>query len=1036
MATATQSLKERLIAQVARSHLPTAVRNKVFDCLPEDVEPTTFTTKDDTITFVYREIPSLTEGTESYPIHDKIVKSLENAALKRHFIKQNTASYSSGRLGELTPGCLDGHHKQKKVLPPCTSFERFCCVHNNLTRKRNKDGNDSENVEKNEIASADAAGNDPRTTPGDVRTHVRKDGTVCELQVEVRKLKAELSASSKVVPYVAVTLDASECSCPEMLQHRRRLTSAEREYLIKEFLKHGSPKEVFEKAIAPLVNGEDVKTFSVARLLKMLEPELKRFATAQGLDTGTRQGAEDFTATRTLLEQMKSEGATVAFKLPGEDPAQCQLLPAEAKKFLKTSDLFVYVSTEVQSKLVDTFGDCVATDGTHAVFSYDNVKVIAVNVSSYCQDPTVTERGFPVALAITTSEREDIHKAIVACLLSNTKKSWKPKLLMSDMAFAAFNAWKEFFPSLVWFWCVFHVWQAWHRKVKQTPRPKDMSQDDFVHLKGHILREMLFLISPPEGHNLTWEEFDSRSSKLLKVMWGTGLTDLAESLELYLLRKEKWAPPARRAAVDLAFGTGMPVPKFAVSNNSLESFFCFLKYKLLGGKSAKTMKAFLDMWKLHDARIKINILKANINLRLLFVDGEVPQIVDQSAEDFEPSSVMDVIYQEIEAFNFGDGSMTALQDEALDEEKEISNDEALEATEQRQFLDEAAGWSAEKPDLLDEELDENLDLKRHDAETNAPSSSSLSGATRLIPLVDGTNIDARDRRSRPALRSAVDTVNTQLCQSISRAENALARLRVWQSEHSEHFRDEKLRLVSQIDKFERLVAAGVSLDTAVDVEALGPGPVRRFVKQVNNYGSSVVPESVVMASENAMFKSKRRRVEKSSTPLEEESFDDFSKPLLDSAGFEDAVRIAKEGATHTNYAALRAQLRKNNVVRKRAIASALFGLATSTRVKKNEVIDKIVAEVARVFRLPVEAESLVGDVGKLRSNQDQVAFQGELICLKLNSTNNVGDPAVTACKNLVGWIRRGDELFQVEVEESRIIWGQLELKQIGSTSLT
>ena len=99
------------------------------------------------------------------------------------------------------------------------------------------------------------------------------------------------------------------------------------------------------------------------------------------------------------------------------------------------------------------------------------------------------------------------------------------------------------------------------------------------------------------------------------------------------------------------------------------------------------------------------------------------------------------------------------------------------------------------------------------------------------------------------------------------------------------------------------------------------------------------------------------------------------------------------------------------------------------------MIDKIVAEIARIFRLPVETENVVGDVGKLRCNQDQVAFQGELICLKLNSTNNVGDPTVTACKNLVGWIRRGDELVEVEVEESRLIWGQLELKQFGSTGL-
>ena len=128
-----------------------------------------------------------------------------------------------------------------------------------------------------------------------------------------------------------------------------------------------------------------------------------------------------------------------------------------------------------------------------------------------------------------------------------------------------------------------------------------MTQADFSHFRGHLIREIKDLISPPAGTTLTWDEFNERAEVVRLLLWAFGLTELATSWEQYLARKDKWAPPARREAVDEAFGSGSPLPMLAVSNNSVERFFGVLKYILLGGKSALTICALVKVWIIHGA---------------------------------------------------------------------------------------------------------------------------------------------------------------------------------------------------------------------------------------------------------------------------------------------------------------------------------------------------------------------------------------------------------------------------------------------------
>jgi hypothetical protein len=97
---------------------------------------------------------------------------------------------------------------------------------------------------------------------------------------------------------------------------------------------------------------------------------------------------------------------------------------------------------------VELLKKLVSSDGTHVVFSCNNLKLIIVLVSSTVDDVTVKERGFPIAAVIATSECEDIQKAIIAHIKEAVGPEWQPSLLMTDMALSAINAWKHFFQGL------------------------------------------------------------------------------------------------------------------------------------------------------------------------------------------------------------------------------------------------------------------------------------------------------------------------------------------------------------------------------------------------------------------------------------------------------------------------------------------------------------------------------------------------------------------------------------------------------------
>ena len=702
---------------------------------------------------------------------------------------------------------------------------------------------------------------------------------------------------------------------------------------------------------------------ATTRLHMMTEVELKKFAQKFGLDKDVPPGRKDFEELGRVLADLKSKGGNIAFKLPGQEASSCSMLADAAKKHLQKNDLFIMVQSQDQARLLELFPGCIGTDGTHRVLSYHNAKLITVNVTSYGK-AGVTERGFPVAFVITTSEREEIHLAIIAQIQAAQKPDWAPKLLMSDMAFAAFNAWVKVFPELRWLFCVFHVWQAWIKKLKQATRPDgvELTQAEFSHLKGQLIREIKDLISPGQGVTLSWDDFNKRAELVRKLLWAFRLSDLATSWEQYLGRKDKWAPPARREAVDHAFGEGSPLPMLAVSNNSVERFFGVLKYILLEGKSALTISALLQVWILYGARIRINAVRAGISLALLH---------NATDEENEQNDIIERVISDDEA-----------EDDVDDDIEEQAEDDAQEQVQSRKS-------------------EGDLDDPVHHPETRTVQRSSAH---------------SRDDRFSDELLKGLDAMDS-----------VVAAVREWTLTSRHAFASEKRLLTSQMGKIMATARVAMGLEEEVDAGALGPASIQPLIKQRDNYGpvpASVSQATIEALSKKKRERTKH--TEDVRARLQAESFMDFSRKIMENEhDFAARVKAAQELASKSNFPVLRARLKKNTCMRICGLGKFNLGMATIfASWKKQQMIDAIVAEVSSRFSFSSADETLIGDFGVLTEDTGDL-FRSDVICLEVNAVDNFGDPCVVGCDYIQAWVVRSIKPERVEVKLSCVQWGYL-----------
>lgn len=881
-------------------------------------------------------------------------------------------------LGDVPTGALGPkQHPKQKFLPPPSSIAFLTCLKQDIH---------------------------PSHQPGSARaSYVDKDGSGCEL----RCVKRCFSEHGKIL--LTFHDGRHNHTCSTFNDHMLPLKKWEMTFVVLGLAKHSTPKEFYEKDLGPLVISRQERKIRRSRFDVLTLPELERIARKMGLANVPRQGAEDIEQVRRFLLARQAEGDTVVYKPPGvsvDHPTV--ILHADARPFVKTADCLFLIMSRVQREVLAALGLMVATDGTHAVFSYTNVKIIAVTVASFRPGTQLRERGFPVALAITNSEREEIQRAIVITL-RNAVPSWQPRLLMTDMAFSAFNAWSAEFPGLLWLWCVFHVWQAWIRRLRNLPNPGGFSKAEWSEIKGHIIRAVKNAVSPKEK-NITMSQWEESCLHISKLLWFCRVIEVAECWDLYRARADRWALPKRWECIREIYGELDELPMLARSNNITEAFFNVLKYHILDGKSLRTFIQFLNLWTAYGPRLLSNLARANV---LHYIENLMHDAVSPDGDDDE---------------------MAALEDELeRDEDDLISGvgDKAEEEEEQEQDLPQVFAQNNQallmkKEDQIDKALDKVIAM-----------ASSLKGSREASPRP--SEISDSILRAANAAVSLLDAVMHGESQPLDFAPHSQPFVRQEVNFDSTSFETAKARLVADLDG-----RASAPLRAQQNVGASAPG--RTVLGLPPSSGPSIGAVVNTAGSINASRRESRAHLESAdmsslhkkkkvrsigasdggdrAATLPEIPFVVFARNLLGNPEAEARITETQHQARGSGIPALRGALAMNTKLRIFSIFQVVLN-ETLPNKSKAEMIAIALERLASKVQLVPDIAAEVADVGIVHHSSTTLS-KGEVVLLKSNSTASTGEACVAPCQTVSGWVIRGT--FPVlcdDIDTSTLRWGRL-----------
>lgn len=932
-------------------------------------------------------------------------------------------------LGPLPKKSLAEWHGNKDTLPGAYLKTVMWCIHRareqgeNDGEAANHSDKDDEDVDlEGSFDTVDETGaeSNPSVNPKKLRRSWVDDECDCKFEVTIR----DISLAEKV-EYIAITVvdGQHDHTCGTEKAGLAPLTPEDENYLIMSLFVHGGDCDaVWNKVLAPMINKADSSTI-FSRLLRLKPKDLKRFARTRGLDGQIDHGKADFEKMLNTVKDWIARGDNAAAKLPGQTSEEAIGLVPDAANYLTKEDLFVYVQTSFQVALLERFGTCMATDATYAVVSYGRVKLICLHVTSY-GEATIDERGFNTAFVLTTAERAEVHAAIVAQTIARTGNRWKPRILMTDMAFAAINGWKKFFPDIQPLWCVFHVWQAIRKLVYKQPRPKDMDEPTFKSTRKKVIAGFLAIISP--DHEMPWEEFDSRICTLRDFLWGNDLSEIAIALDRYNANKLRWAPPARRDVVNTVFGPRAPLPMLAVSNNSLERFFGVLKYVLLKGRNAYHFSALLEIWWINQARIRSDAWAVGIDVRSML--ELAPQGILNCDTASQLSELNERLDDEIVA------GLTAV-------DNPVGDDSIVKSEEDEDTVADLQGEFNCKPSTSGDGIVQ-----------------STVSSSALAPIF--ARVVADDRKSRGSVNVDPHSIAIQsLRETIVRGKNQLDAFLSWAeaSIGTQSYSPTFLNVISTAARVVDSMASKLESGSSVQVESttaqIGVPSFQKFRPQRENYGPDpqVLTEEILSAC-SANLEKQEKAVHEFDDDDENtlEAYDNLVGRLVMDAAFMERVRVNMTKGSCQSFPALRHWLLCNTKVR---LVAVLHIVLQQTSATINWVKSRLIADIISVIEdklakvedeVRVELERDVVDVARLLEpyqpfgQMSLVYPSGSLVVLRSNAVDNYGEPCLTPTNNVLGWVlaKGMTSVCCVEIPLAKLVWSNFGEKLKDVADLT
>jgi hypothetical protein len=176
-------------------------------------------------------------------------------------------------------------------------------------------------------------------------THIEREGDACVLACSLRKL-ADGNTSILIFKQ-----GEDSHSCQRDKLELLPWTPAELRFVLKLLMAYPSVEEIMRNVFLP-AQAKCAKDSAIAtRLTTMTERKLRKIARKHNIVHGVSPGTADLVAVRDVLLEMQAEGATVAYKLPGQSvDSPLVILDPNVKQYLTNRDMFLFIMTKTSAR--------------------------------------------------------------------------------------------------------------------------------------------------------------------------------------------------------------------------------------------------------------------------------------------------------------------------------------------------------------------------------------------------------------------------------------------------------------------------------------------------------------------------------------------------------------------------------------------------------------------------------------------------------------------------------------------------------------
>lgn len=262
-----------------------------------------------------------------------------------------------------------------------------------------------------------------------------RSGSIRATGNNIRNLK--ISGSNKIEGYcparMTVFINNEKCTvqfCKSHVGHHQEedmghlfLTKSQRENIASKIAAKIPLQDILDEV------RDSIKNCSHERIHLLTKKDLYNIENAFNLKGSSVRHASDAISVEAWVNELKTNDC-VPFYKPQDN--LCEEHPE-----LKSEDFVLIIMTDGQQDLLNNFGDdCICIDGTHGLNGY-GFELHTLLILDELRE------GYPCAFLISNRSDIAVFKLFFSCVETRIERKIQPRVFMSDMAEAYYNAWVE-----------------------------------------------------------------------------------------------------------------------------------------------------------------------------------------------------------------------------------------------------------------------------------------------------------------------------------------------------------------------------------------------------------------------------------------------------------------------------------------------------------------------------------------------------------------------------------------------------------------